>query len=472
MGVRNAYGNMSTLTQYRHSVKGNGVASKARPYMGSALLQSVSQLNIRPERKIQIYKAFIDFYSKSKQHRYVKEQLIHPNRNDLAAGVKEQDLVLGSKVIKVKGYHHTSLNIDRGSRELPIILSVIDQLNMNHNPRTVYAPTYTIQDVKGWQVPQALRDHLYKTTPKEIQERPSGWITKRQRGDNIHQPFVTLASYNIMQLCKDFQFKKGSRSLSCNDMRGAKLLTSLDQADGHNIAVRIVFGNALNANGKMNVSIDVIDSVKKDSSFKRRPGQDYDYQHTLKKIVQYYVSQMLPDQEYQKLDFKDIHTQYTATQIGGYCVFHAQKATLHPPGRAVTNEDYALELQWISKNLRKLRQIMEPGIRQEHQYAKQVYDHLGKIRDAIDVDTRRVYFNDAALFHRGNVLPVLPTEGRNKSAEVSLKHPRLLAKGLKKYAQFKMGPDALVSHEYEKMLHSRAVLANDAAKVTPKNLSR
>lgn len=431
-------GNATTLTGLRKS-------QKARSYMGDYLYSTVQRLKIRPERKDQIYNAFVDFYKRSTNkvgdHKYVKDQLISPNINDLAINVKKSE-------------HHTSYNIDRGGRELPVMLSVNEQLKLNNDPQVVYAPTYTMQDIQGWKVPETLKKKIENETPEYVKTRPSGWSTRRDRGETIHEPFVKLVSYNIKELCEDFKYKKQKNSLSIKDLFRAKLLISLDQADGHNIAVRIICGNRINSKGQLNIKIEVIDSVRKDSSFKRRPHQDYDYTYTLKKIIQHYFKELVP-QDFEKLNFLDIKPRYIRTQIAGYCVFHAQKSTLNPSKVASTNEDYVFELKWLLGQLRQLRKEIKPTHRElSSDKAAHVYDHLSKIYDAVTVDARRVYFNREDLYNRGGNLPTLQKiEGKNR--QVILTQPEPVKNNLRKYAKWKIPKKAPVSAEGDLLLQSR-----------------
>ncbi|MEM7617322.1 MAG: hypothetical protein AAF195_02955, partial [Pseudomonadota bacterium] len=253
------------------------IETKYVPYMGNNLFNIVQNLNLRPERKQQIYQAFIDFYNKSKQHVYVKENIISPNLQD----------------ITIDGKHHTSLNIDRGSKELPIFLSLIDQIKFNDNPKITYGSTYVLNDIKNWHMPKELWQEISSNTPEEIKKRPSGWPMFRDRGDKVHEPFMQIASYNVMQLCEDFKFKQHKKNISLNDLCGAKLLTSLDQADMHNIAIRIIFSDKINKNGTLDINIEIIDSVAKESAHLGRPGQEYDYENNLKRIIKYYIKDML-----------------------------------------------------------------------------------------------------------------------------------------------------------------------------------
>ncbi|MEM7617094.1 MAG: hypothetical protein AAF195_01795, partial [Pseudomonadota bacterium] len=84
---------------------------------------------------------------------------------------------------------------------------------------------------------------------------------------------------------------------------------------------------------------------------------------------------------------------------------------------------------------------------------KDNYNHFGKIIDAINVDTRRVYFNNPKLFHRGVILPVLARNFANRQIPVG--DPVKIEKSLTDYTNFHLEEGSLVSRAYRDLLKAR-----------------
>ena len=115
-------------------------------------------------------------------------------------------------------------------------------------------------------------------------------------------------------------------------------------------------------------------------------------------IIEHYLKEILSPEDAAKVKI-NMKVTHSGIQTGGYCTSHAQSSALYGAPPAETNSDFAHELQWTAKQAKRAKEVL--GVADDSFIGKR----LNKIKEAVDIDTRRVYFNDPSLFHRYAELP-------------------------------------------------------------------
>ncbi|MEM6603230.1 MAG: hypothetical protein AAF621_04200, partial [Pseudomonadota bacterium] len=385
--------------------------------IGPELFLKIDRLKITEDRKNQIFTAIVSFSMDD----HLKDNIVHPNK------VIDDDLT-------------ATFNYEAGGEDMPILLALPNLIAFDDIPKTVYAATYTedeIEEIEDWQVPDTLKQKISQETKEDLKNR-KGKINLT----SLHDDFISHAAYNVEQICQDLLHKQNKGKMTLEDLKGVRMLSSLDQADTHNVGLRIIFPEERDHNGKLNVRIEIIDSVSREQEDKTRPYQHEDFQNILH-IVEHYVKEIIDDTEDKdKLSF-NLDIKYTGLQIGGYCTTHAQISALEGAHKAETSEDFIHDPLWMLKQIKKLLKFFDSKV------DPKIIENLKRIYDAVSVDIRRVYFNKPELYHYYADLPI-NEEGRH----VLVGDPVPARPELVPFAKPDIS-DQEIGLEYEKLLEAR-----------------
>ena len=108
----------------------------------------------------------------------------------------------------------------------------------------------------------------------------------------------------------------------------------------------------MNLTKTLRLKTTVIDSIAEDRENEVRPGQHYDYEHTLRDIITYSLQEHLPEgvvlEDNRETDHKIV---YRYNQVAGYCTTHAQFP--QPPEKVTCREDIVRDLVKYNAELRR-----------------------------------------------------------------------------------------------------------------------
>ena len=169
-----------------------------------------------------------------------------------------------------------SFNYNMGASDGPVMYALPDMMHFMDDENVIYRSTLTKSDGGAvYVLPDKLQNKIDAQTPEEVKQREGSWV----KGGTLHESFVRNVAQNIKALGDDILFKKGKEDkVSLDDLKNMKILSSLDQADTHNVALRILCPENISADGSFTINVELIDLVTKEMADKGRPYQGFDYE--------------------------------------------------------------------------------------------------------------------------------------------------------------------------------------------------
>ena len=413
-------------------------------------------MDITETRKDQIFKALLDMSRKS--HTAGDEAPVAPFEGDR---LEYHEDSASSPTNYAVSFNYTS-----GGSDGPVIYGLPDMIRLDDEENVIYRPTLVMSDHGVlWSLPEDLQEKIDAQTPEDVRSRRGAWLSGVE--NTLHKKFIALAASNAQAIAEDLLHKKGKEAdekTSLEELQGMRVLTSLDQGDIHNVGLQINFPEATSSDGLFHINVELIDSISEERTKKYRKNQDFDYEKNLPLIMEYYLKEILPPEEAEKIKV-DVNVTHTPIQVAGLCTSHAQASLREGVPPAETNADYAVEVNWTAKKVKEVISLL--GIEHDSPLGQ----NLNQIGDAVDTDTRRVFYNDPELYHHYSTLPTGEDVGKVEIGTVVLKADDPLLEESDYLKTIPKKGDIVIGKEFRNMLKSRAA-ARESYKVRQKSLQR
>lgn len=360
-------------------------------------------LNMSSKRFEQIFMALQDFINCDRHINGEKPE--QPNSNTFKE-IKDN----------VTNYN-TSFNYNMGMSDIPVILSLLDFKKFHNDKDTIIGVTFSHKN-HWWHL--KLDDSFYRDTGLTESNNKGIWA------NNVK--FHESCFYNLQEIFNDIKQKNGLRCnqyIPMKDLNNKTIYMSLDQADTHNVAVKIDFKctDVLNYAGinELIVISKITDPIPKHIEDERRPYQaslfHKDFRAILRFVIERNVNFDNANSDNVNLDdsnlyfgLKHFHTvEYSNQQIGGYCTSLAQQIALEGAKTPQTRDDHVHDLAWTrgraiaTKKLVDESELLQILIGKDNIQAFK--DRLDDIKTAVTADMLNIRYTELPYHHYGKLCP-------------------------------------------------------------------
>lgn len=311
--------------------------------------------------------------------------------------------------------YYTSFNYNMGKSDAPVIYSLMDFKNYADDKNTIIGVTLTRKDLKNKYTEQEFINTIGLINNHILNKREDLPDTCHPYFGEILKNFSEITLHNMYQIIDDLCCKNNiplGTKLGSDDLVGKKICMSLDQADDHNVALKIDFTK--DTNGILNIQSKIIDSIPKKYEDRNRPFQHDMFTTAFPEILKYILNKRLDNQQYNLYHNVD----YSNQQIAGYCTSLAQQTALEGIKIPQTREDHVYDLAWTRGRAVATKKIID-----ECEVLKMMLgedkisvfkDRLNDIKMAVTADIVNIHYTEIPYHHYGNLKPSEKIRTKNK----------------------------------------------------------